>query len=99
MPCTYPLTDIQAQMGCVADMNLTNSASTDIRSLGMTESEALKVVRALTDADFDKTMESNKVPGVFQDVYKVTLGNRQLYVKFSWWEKFREYRVISFHEA
>ena len=44
----YLLAEIQMQMTTVQDMNLTVSARTGIRAVGMAQADALTVVRGLT---------------------------------------------------
>jgi motility quorum-sensing regulator/GCU-specific mRNA interferase toxin len=50
-------------------------------ALGISPTGILEVVLALTAADFFKSMEAEKVPGLWQDVYRPVHGNVQLYVK------------------
>ena len=52
----YPLAEIQAQMTTVQAMNLTVSAKTGIRAVGMAQADGLAVVQGLTRKDFYKSM-------------------------------------------
>lgn len=99
MPCTYPLADIQAQMTTVAAMNLTLQASSDILSIkGMRFADALIVVQSLTENDFNKTDPSKLNAGYMLDIYKPSYKGIQLYVKFGWLPKTKEFNVVSFKE-
>lgn len=44
----YALSDIQAQMATVREMNLTFTAKAGIRAAGMAQAEALGIVQGLT---------------------------------------------------
>jgi motility quorum-sensing regulator/GCU-specific mRNA interferase toxin len=50
-------------------------------SLGFDQQDILDCVLQLTPADFYKSMESNKRPGFWQDVYKVVYCDVRIYVK------------------
>lgn len=91
----YPLSDIQAQMGSIEAMNLTQPAQLGIRSAGMTAADALEVVRGLTRADFYKSMTTHKDHRAWQDVYHAEWRSKPLYVKF---QRAGEYFVVSFKE-
>lgn len=91
----YPLTKIQAQMKTVQDMNLTVSARSGIRDVGMAQADALTVVQALTSNDFCKSMTTHADHRVWQDVYHGRWNGVRLYVKF---QLACEYFVISFKE-
>lgn len=91
----YPLAEIQAQMREVQDMNLTVSARSGIRGLGMSQVDALAVVHALRRTDFYKSMTTTGNHQVWQDVYHGQWRDSALYVKF---QRAAEYFVISFKE-
>jgi motility quorum-sensing regulator / GCU-specific mRNA interferase toxin len=93
---TYPLAQIQAQMVTVSAMNLTRTARQGIRDAGMSDSQALQVVRGLTMANFHKSMPCDHDYRVWQDVYFAEWQELSLYVKF---QKAGEYFVISFKES
>lgn len=96
--CTHPLTEIQAQMVSVDTMNLTLSAQGGIRDLGISKEQALEVIRQLAGVDFHKSMDSEKMPGCWQDVYRPWFLATQLYVKIGRNDVLAEYVVISFKE-
>ena len=59
------------------------SAAVGADNLGMDEHAVIDVITRLTPRDFDKTMQSEIDPTVWQDVYKPVIGRRELYVKFT----------------
>lgn len=91
----YVLAEIQAQMKTVPDMNLTISARSGIRDVGMAQVDALAVVQALTRKNFYKSMTTHVSHQVWQDVYHGDWNGSRLYVKF---QRAGEYFVISFKE-
>ena len=91
----YPLAEIQAQMTTVQEMNLTVSARTGIRAVGMAQADALAVVQRLTRKGFYKSMTTHADPRVWQDVYHGQWNGAALYIKFQW---AGEYFVVSFKE-
>ena len=91
----YRLVDILDQMTDVQSLNLTLSAQTGMRALGMTGHEALGCIQALKRQDFYKSMTSQVDHRVWQDVYHSHHHGIALYVKFS---KAGDYFVISFKE-
>ena len=91
----YPLAEIQAQMTTVQEMNLTVSARTGMRAVGMAQIDALAVVRGLTRKDFYKSMTTHADHRVWQDVYHGQWSGAVLYIKFQW---AGEYFVVSFKE-
>ncbi len=91
----YPLAEILAQMTTVAEMNLTLSAKTGIRALGLSQAEALKVIQGLTRRDFYKSMTTHADHRVWQDVYHGQWQDIALYIKF---QRCGDYFVISFKE-
>jgi len=91
----YLLKAIQVQMTTPEAMNLTLSARTGIRSMGMAQANALEVVQSLTAVDFYKIMTTNMDHRVWQDVYHAEWQGVALYIKF---QQAGEYFVISFKE-
>ena len=91
----YKLHEILAQMQSVEDMNLTRSAALGIKELGMSQTEALEVIRALTRENAVKTMTTHADHKVWQDVYRSEWQGIQLYIKF---QLAKKYFVISFKE-
>ena len=82
-------------MSTLESMNLTLSARTGIRSLGMAQANALEVVQQLTTVDFYKSMTTHANHRVWQDVYHAEWQGIALYIKF---QQAGEYFVISFKE-
>lgn len=91
----YRLTEIQVQMTTVQDMNLTLSARTGIRAVGMAQVDALAVVQALTHKNFYKSMTTHADHRTWQDVYHGQWNDGALYIKF---QRAGEYFVVSFKE-
>lgn len=93
----YPLTEIQAQMTTVQEMNLTVSARSGIRAVGMSQADALAVVvvRSLSRKNFFKSMTTHLDHRVWQDVYHGQWKGAALYIKF---QRAGEYIVVSFKE-
>ncbi|TAN49599.1 MAG: type II toxin-antitoxin system MqsR family toxin [Methylococcaceae bacterium] len=89
----YPLAEIQAQMTTVQEMNLTVSAKTSIRAVGMAQANALAVVQDLTHKDFYKSMTTYADHRIWQDVYHGQWNGVALYIKF---QRAGEYFVVSF---
>ena len=91
----YPLTEIQAQMMTVQAMNLTVTARTGIREVGMAQADALTVVQRLTRKNFYKSMTTHADHRTWQDVYHGQWNDGALYIKF---QRAGEYFVVSFKE-
>ena len=60
---------------------ITLSALTGARELGFDEEDIDEVVIGLTESDFYKTMPAEKLPGLWQDVYRPKHKGQELYVK------------------
>lgn len=91
----YPLAEIQAQMTTVQAMNLTVSARTGIREVGMAQADALTVVQRLTRKNFYKSMTTHADHRVWQDVYHGQCFGVALYIKF---QRAGDYFIVSFKE-
>lgn len=91
----YKLSDILAQMTTVQAMNLTVSARTGIRACGMSQLDALAVLRGLRSKHFYKSMTTHADHRVWQDVYHGQWKGMALYIKI---QRAGEYFVISFKE-
>jgi motility quorum-sensing regulator/GCU-specific mRNA interferase toxin len=91
----YALSDILVQMQSVPDMNLTVSARSGIRAAGMSQDDALVVVKSLTRRNFYKSMTTHADHRVWQDVYHGEWCHTALYIKF---QRSGEYFVVSFKE-
>jgi MqsR (Motility quorum-sensing regulator) toxin of toxin-antitoxin system len=59
------------------------TAAEGAEDLGMDEQAVAAIIGGLTMQDFDKSMPSNLDRAIRQDVYKPTVGGRELYVKFT----------------
>lgn len=91
----YKLSDILTQMTTVKDMHLTVSARTGIRVCGMSQLDALAVVRGLRSKNFYKSMTTHADHRVWQDVYHGQWNGMALYIKI---QRAGKYFVISFKE-
>jgi motility quorum-sensing regulator/GCU-specific mRNA interferase toxin len=91
----YQLVEIQVQMTTVQEMNLTFSAITGIRAVGMAQADALAVVQELTRKNFYKSMTTHADHRVWQDVYHGQYNGVALYIKF---QRAGDYFVVSFKE-
>ena len=91
----YPLAEIQAQMTSVHELNLTVSARSGIRSVGMAQSDAVAIVQSLNRKAFYKSMTTHADHRVWQDVYHGLWNGIALYIKF---QRAGEYFVVSFKE-
>lgn len=91
----YLLKAIQAQMTTPEAMNLTLSALTGIRAMGMAQADALEVIQGLAASHFFKSMTTTHNHRVWQDVYHGEWNGVALYIKF---QQMGEYFIISFKE-
>jgi motility quorum-sensing regulator/GCU-specific mRNA interferase toxin len=91
----YPLVEIQLQMATVPEMNLTVSARSGIRAVGMAQAEALAIVQGLKRKNFYKSMTTHADHRVWQDVYHGQYNGTALYIKF---QRAGDYFVVSFKE-
>ena len=79
----YSLAKIQAQMASVPDMNLTVSARSGIRSVGMAQSDALAIVQGLSRKEFYKSMTTHADHTIWQDVYRTSSPLGEVYLKLT----------------
>lgn len=91
---TYDLTSIQALVRS-GHYRITLSAKQGASQLGFITKDIETCILGLTAGDFYKSMPAEKVPGLFQDVYRPTFGGFALYVKL---QVTSEAVVISFKE-
>ncbi|HEY0037069.1 MAG TPA: type II toxin-antitoxin system MqsR family toxin [Longimicrobium sp.] len=77
---TYDLSEIQRQIR-TGRYVVTGSSRAGAELLGLDESDVVACVGLLTRVDFYKSMPSEQVPGMWQDVYRPTYEGRALYVK------------------
>ncbi len=76
---------------------LTKKAQQDAEDLGFDDEDVLDCCLMLDRSHFHKTMEAEKAPGLWQDVYKITYQGVRLYVKIQK-NSLGEAVVISFKE-
>jgi hypothetical protein len=98
---SYSLTDLQ-HLVRLRHYAITLRAEQDAAELGISRAEIARVVLALTPGDFYKSMEAEKAPGRWQDVYRPYWRDnagrsRQLYVKLQIGQQGQAV-VISFKE-
>jgi motility quorum-sensing regulator / GCU-specific mRNA interferase toxin len=77
---TYRLTELQALVRQGRFVVTTAAADTASR-IGFSRVDIVQTVLQLRRADFYKTMPSEKVPGLWQDVYRPRVSGMELYVK------------------
>lgn len=63
-------------------ITLTNKARNTAHSIGFTDTDVKAVILCLTFKDFDKSTTENYHHQVWQDVYKITINDKKLYIKF-----------------
>jgi hypothetical protein len=80
MPAKY---DIGRVLVLIASLRyrITGTAARGASELGFDESDIVECVNALMRSHFYKTMEAEKRPGFWQDVYRTEHGGIPLYVK------------------
>jgi motility quorum-sensing regulator/GCU-specific mRNA interferase toxin len=94
----YDLKAIKAAFSDPNKLNRTVTAEDGAADLGMQDSDVVGVIQALKHPkDFDKSMTSHKDHSVWQDVYKPTVAERTIYVKFTLDDR-KEFLLISFKE-
>ena len=79
----HALSSIKAAFADPGKLNRTVTAMRGAEALGMDDRTVVEVIAVLTRQDFDKSMTSLASPTSWQDVYKPTVGGRQLYLKFT----------------
>src|SRR5687768_12923922 len=79
---TYDLEHLQQLVGQGSlSRIITDTALQEAASLGLGVSEIVEAVLGLTPAHFYKSMEAEKRPGYWQDVYRREFREMELYVK------------------
>ena len=91
----YDLADMQAKIK-IGHCQITTRALRDASELGFDEVDIYDCACGLTHSDFHKTMPSETVEGVHQDVYKTTWCDVPIYTKLTYGVA-RKTVVISFH--
>ena len=77
---TYSLAEIQRQVQAGRYV-VTRSTVQGAALLGLDEADVLACVAGMTRAEFYKSMPAERVPGLWQDVYRPTYQGHALYVK------------------
>ena len=90
----YSLPDVQAAAR-EGRYWITRSARVTASAVGLSETDMIDSVLALSPRDFYKSMPSRQRPGTFQDVYRPTYSGLHLYVKLQMGRR-TEAVVISF---
>jgi motility quorum-sensing regulator/GCU-specific mRNA interferase toxin len=88
------LTEVKALVA-IGKVRTTHSARMGAQSLGLSFSEMLGVVLALTKADFYKSMTTHSDQTVWQDVYRTSTGVGDVYLKLT---VLNDLLVVSFKE-
>lgn len=79
---TYDLQQLQQLIGQgELSRMVTSAARAGATQCGLDLSGVIAAVLALTPADLHKTMESEKCPGLWQDVYHLRFQDVELYIK------------------
>jgi len=78
---------------------VTQQARRDALQLGFGSDDVEQVIAELAPSDFYKTMPAERVPGLWQDVYKPEARGIVLYVKIQIAGPVRTAVLISFKEA
>lgn len=92
----YPLAAMQAEIALLGRMAFTQTAIAGGAALGLTVSDMLAVISALTRAEFFKSMTTLHDHRVWQDVYHAPcLDGRTAYIKLT---RVADRPVIQFKE-
>ena len=77
----YDLAEIK-QLLLVGQYRITNSAKVSALSLGFEDEDIIEcILNFLDGSHFYKSMPSALVPGLWQDVYRLTYSDHRLYLK------------------
>lgn len=76
----YSLERIQ-QLAATGRVRITDSAEQGAELLHLEQSDIIECICQLSDGDYEQTLESTRVPGTFQDVYKPRYMGRAIYLK------------------
>lgn len=96
MSPTYSLSEIQRLMKEGSYLITERSQLEAFDLFRFTESKIVGEVLKLKTSDFKKTMPALKKPGLFQDVYMKSIGEKKAYIKLQIANE--NAVVISFHE-
>lgn len=94
----YALADIKSAFADAGNLNRSNSSRIGADEIDMDDGAVVAVIQGLLRSDFDKSMTSNADHRVWQDVYKPTVDDRRIYVKFTL-DTQQALFLISFKEA
>lgn len=94
----YALASIQAAFADASSLNRSFVSKQGADDLDMDDTTVTTVIRALSAADFDKSMTSMADHRIWQDVYRPRAGGRTLYLKFTL-DAQKALFLISFKEA
>ncbi|MGI9178971.1 MAG: type II toxin-antitoxin system MqsR family toxin [Longimicrobiaceae bacterium] len=82
-PCRVPVYDLREIQRRVraGEYLITAAAQRGVVALALDEGDVVACVLELRDSDFFKSMESELMPGLWQDVYRPVYQSTPLYVK------------------
>jgi motility quorum-sensing regulator/GCU-specific mRNA interferase toxin len=92
------LATIKAAFADTASLNRSFVSKQGADELDMDDTAVVAVIQGLSPRDFDKSMTSMADHRVWQDVYKPSVGERTIYVKFTLDAQQAPF-LISFKEA
>lgn len=79
---TYDLQQLQQLVGQgELSRTITAAATHGASSIRFTADHIIEAVLLLTLRDFHKTMESERIPGLWQDVYRLEYRQQEVYIK------------------
>ena len=94
---THDLAAIQSAFSDATGLNITGTALRDAAALGYGSEDIIRTIQSIEAGHFHKSMPSEKRPGLWQDVYRVPVGDIELYVKFTS-DTVTEFKLLSFKE-
>ena len=94
----YPLADIKSAFSDTDRLNRTFGSRQGADELGLNDGDVVAIIQALTISDFDKSMTSFADHKVWQDVYRSTVDDCAIYIKFTR-DAQQAFLLISFKEA
>jgi Motility quorum-sensing regulator, toxin of MqsA len=79
---TYDLAEVQRLVGQgpISSM-ISDAARQGAARLDLYEAEIVEAILLLSSSNFHKTMEAERTPGLWQDVYHLRYREKDLYVK------------------
>ena len=80
MNATYALKEIQSKV-TEEQYHITISALQGAQQMGLGQEDITECISELQDSHFYKTMPSEKIPGLWQDVYRVRFLCQRVYLK------------------